>query len=319
MLCERGTRFGAVTGDDVQRSRRKADLGREHGDSHHGQACILCRFDDARVACCQRGADAAAENLHRIVPRHDVAGDAMRLAQRQHRHAGLVRNRVAVQLVGRAGVVLEVARQRGRIGAPLLQRLAGGARFEPRELVVMIDHRVRQLHQQTAALGSRHASPGAVEELSERTARCKYRGVDVGGVAARDLCERRAVGWIDHVDRLPGGRCDPAIADKVMRTRGGCVAVHRVLLTDQLGLLPAHLPRIAACDSMPSPPAVTFRTTSTSSSRFLRTPIRSSTRSTRKPARCSSTASSPHRCTIRATTATFRSRWPTMATRSTCL
>ena len=45
------------------------------------QAGVLGRLDHAGVAGGERRAGAAAEDLHRIVPRDDVAGDAVRLAQ----------------------------------------------------------------------------------------------------------------------------------------------------------------------------------------------------------------------------------------------
>ena len=80
----------------------------------------------------------AAEDLRRVVPRDDVAGDAVRHAHRDHRAARGVGNRLAMQLVGGAGVVLEVARACGDVTARLLDRLAGVAAFELGQLVVML-------------------------------------------------------------------------------------------------------------------------------------------------------------------------------------
>ena len=61
--------------------------GGELGDAQQRQARVLGRLDDAGVARRERAADRAPEDLQRIVPRNDVAGDAVRLAPRQHRVA----------------------------------------------------------------------------------------------------------------------------------------------------------------------------------------------------------------------------------------
>ncbi len=220
MRGQRRAGLGAVPRDDVQRAFRKADLGREFGDAQQRQARVLRGLDHAGVACGEGGADAAAEDLHRVVPRHDVPGHAVRLADREHRHAGLVRDGLAVQLVGRAGVVLEVARDGGRIGSPLLQRLAGRARLELREFFVVRGDGLRQLHQQPPALGGGHAAPRPVERVADGAARRGHGRVDVRGGAARDAGESLAVRGIDHVDRLSGRRRDPAVVDEVVRPLG---------------------------------------------------------------------------------------------------
>ena len=198
----------------------KPDLGREFGDAQQRQARVLRGLHHAGVAGGEGGADAAAEDLHRVVPRHDVPGHAVRLADREHRHAGLVRDGLAVQLVGRAGVVLEVARDGGRIGPPLLQRLAGRARLELGQFLVMRGDGLRQFHQQPPALGGGHAAPRPVERVADGAARRRHGRVDVRGGAARDAGERLAVRRIDHVDRLPGRRRDPAVVDEVVRPVG---------------------------------------------------------------------------------------------------
>ncbi len=68
-----------------------------------------------------------------------------------------------MQLVGRAGVVLEVAGQRRGVGTTLLQRLAGRAGLESREFVVMVQHRGGELQQQSSALRRGHSPPVAIE------------------------------------------------------------------------------------------------------------------------------------------------------------
>jgi hypothetical protein len=227
MRRQRGARFGAVARDDVERAFREPDLRGEFGDAQQRQAGVLGGLHHARVARGERRSDAAAEDLHRVVPRNDVPGDAVRFTHRQHRHSRLVRNGFSVQLVGGARVVLEVAGDRGGVGASLLQRLAGRARFELREFLVLRRHRRGELHQQATALRGRHPAPRSVERLAHRSARRGDRRIDVGGRAAGDPRERTAVGGIDDVDRLSGRRRDPSVADEVMRPLGrGRAAVH---------------------------------------------------------------------------------------------
>ena len=193
----------------------KPIVGRELGDAQQRQARVLGRLDDARVAGRERAADRAAEDLQRIVPRDDVAGDAVRLAPREHRVAGRIRNRLAVQLVAGAAVELEVARARRDVGARLLHRLAAVARLDQRELVGVIEDRA------PSRARSRPFSTGASRPHAPSRARSRraHRRVDVVRVAARDRGERLAVGRIDHRQRRAGAGGDPAVADE-MRRRG---------------------------------------------------------------------------------------------------
>ena len=140
MRGERRAGLAAEPGDDVERAFGEADPRRELGDAQERQAGVLGRLHDARIAGGERSADRAAEDLQRIVPRDDVARDAVRLAPRQHRVAGRIRNRLARELVGGAAVELEVARARRDIGARLAQRLAAVARLDQRELVGVIEY-----------------------------------------------------------------------------------------------------------------------------------------------------------------------------------
>ena len=80
----------------------------------------------------------------------------MRLAHGQHGEAGVVGNGLAVQLVDRAGVELEVAGHGGGVGARLLDGLAGVGRFQLRQFFLAVEQREGDAHQQTAAGGRRH-------------------------------------------------------------------------------------------------------------------------------------------------------------------
>ena len=132
---ERRARLLAEAGHDIERAGRKTRLPREVGERERGEAGFLRRLQHAGVAHRQRRADGAPGDLHRIVPRHDMSGHAMRLAQGVDRVAVEIGDRFAHHLVGGAGVELHVARHRQRVGAALLQRLADVERLDPRKLV----------------------------------------------------------------------------------------------------------------------------------------------------------------------------------------
>ena len=162
MRRQRRAGFLAQPRHHVQRAGRQAGLVRDAREGQRRQAGLLGRLQHAGVAHRQRGADAAADDLHRVVPRHDVAGDAMRLAQRQRGVAGGEGDRLAHHLVGRAAVELEVARQRQRVGAAL----AAAACRHPAPRAAPVRRpapstRGRHAHQHAAALGGRQPAPGA--------------------------------------------------------------------------------------------------------------------------------------------------------------
>ena len=135
--CAASARAGllAEAGDDVERAGGKTSLPREVRERERGEAGFLRGLQDAGVAHRERRADGAAGDLHRIVPRHDMPGHAVRLAQGVDRIAVEIGDRLAHHLVGRAGVELHVARHRQRVGAALLHGLADVERLDQRELV----------------------------------------------------------------------------------------------------------------------------------------------------------------------------------------
>jgi hypothetical protein len=224
MRRERRAGLLAEPGDDVQRAVRQPGLDADPGEREHRQAGLLGRLQHARIAHRERGADAAPDDLHRVVPRHDVAGHAVRLAQRQRGVAVLERQGRAVHLVGGAAVELEVARQRDRVGAALLQRLADVERFEPREHLDVVEHLAADRAEQPAALGRGQRTPGAVE----RGARCHDAGIDVGAAAARDRRERPAVRRVLERDRLAALGGTPAAADQQLARIKRDVGFHGV-------------------------------------------------------------------------------------------
>ena len=130
----------AVTGHDIDGTGRKTNLGGQLGHTDQRQAGIFGRFDHAHIAGRQCAAHAAAKNLHRIVPRNDVAGHAMRLAPGHDAIAFLVGNGLAVQLVAGARIKLKIAHQRQRVGLGLFGGFAAVALLNGGEFVHMFGH-----------------------------------------------------------------------------------------------------------------------------------------------------------------------------------
>ena len=215
--------FMAEAGNDVERPGRQPDCGGQFGELEQREAGVFRRLDHAGIAGGERGAHRAPEDLHRVVPRDDVAGHAMRLANGHDGVAALVGQGFAVQLVAGACVVLEVAREGDGIGACLLHRLAGVAAFQQRQFVGVVGDGLRQLHHQPAAFQCGKASPGPIPAVIGG-ARCLDGSLDIGGVAACQVGEDTAVGRVDHRNGAAGGRRGPAVVDEVGSLGRGCHA-----------------------------------------------------------------------------------------------
>ena len=195
---------------DVQRAGGQAGLVGNAREGQRRQAGFLGGLEHAGIAHGQRRADAAADDLHRVVPGHDVAGDAMRLAQRQRGVAGCEGDGLAHHLVGRAAVELQVAGQRHRIGAALLQGLPTSSASSRASSSACSSTRADMPQQHAPALGGAELAPGAVE----RGLRRGHGGVDVGRVAARDLRQQAAVGRVEQRQRLAAGAGPPQAGDE---------------------------------------------------------------------------------------------------------
>ena len=110
MFGERRTGFRAKPGHDIERPFRQAGPFGDPGKFQNGQAGFFGRLDHGGVTHGQCRAKTAAQNLHRVVPRNDVAGNAVRLIDRQNRKTVLIRQRVAVHLVGGRAIKFEITR-----------------------------------------------------------------------------------------------------------------------------------------------------------------------------------------------------------------
>ena len=201
----------AVAGDDVERPGGEAHFGRQLRHADQRQARVFGGLDHAHIARRQRAAYAAAKDLHGVVPGDHMARDAVGLAPGEHAVAVRVGDGLAVELVARTGVELEVARQRNRVGPRLLGGLAAVALLQRRQLVRMLQDLGRELLQQSAAFHRGQLLPHRVVAL----AGCMHRRVDVVGVAALDLVEGLAVGRVDHRDRAARGRGHRGVGDVV--------------------------------------------------------------------------------------------------------
>ena len=198
---QRRAGFLAQPRHHVQRAGRQS---RRFGDAREGQrreAGFLGRFEHAGIAHRQRRADAAADDLHRVVPGHDVRGDAVRLTQRERGVAVGEGQGLAVHLVGGTAVELQVARQRHGVGATLPERLAHVQRFQARQFVGLRQHQPTHLQQQTAALGGGECAPVAVPAPPARRPR-RRRHRPPGRVRSAPAASRRT-GWSAAACRHP--------------------------------------------------------------------------------------------------------------------
>ncbi len=212
MRRKRGARFLAQAWHDIERAGGKARLPRQIGERERGEAGFLRRLQDAGVAHRQRRADGAAGDLHRIIPRHDVAGDAVRLAQSVNGVAVEVGDRLAHDLVGGAAVELHVTRHRQRVGAPLPDRFADVEGLQPGELLDAGPDEIAEPRQEAAAFGRAEPPPVPGERAFGRV----DRGVDIGGLPAGNRADLRAARGILERQKLVRLRPHPAPVDEAL-------------------------------------------------------------------------------------------------------
>ena len=208
MRSQRGPRFAPQTRHDIERAVGQSGFDRDTREGQCGQACFLGGFQDAGVAHRQRRADGAPDNLHRVIPRHDMAGDTMRLPQGINGIAVQIRDRFAMHLVGGPAVEFQIAGQRHGIGPRLFQRLADVHRFQHGQIVGAVQHHLSHARQNPPPFQRRHPAPIARQRLMGGG----DGGVDITRLAARDLRQRLPRRRIFQRQRICGAQ--PAAADE---------------------------------------------------------------------------------------------------------
>jgi hypothetical protein len=190
---ESRARLGPRAGDDVQRTGGQACLHGDGGKGQRSQASFLGRFQDAGIAHGKRRADRTADDLHRIVPRHDMARDSVGFAQGIDGVAVEKGDRLAHDLVSATRVELHVAGEGHRIGTTLSQRFADVERLKPGEVIDAGQDDLADPGQDTAAFRGRHPAPSACAGGMGGG----DGGVDIGPLAPCDTgqrCAGRGVG-----------------------------------------------------------------------------------------------------------------------------
>ena len=189
-----GMPASAISSTILQRAERR-DLRRLHHDAVAGR---------------ERGRHLPAREHQREVPRHHLADDADRLAQRVVEEAGLDRNGLALELVGHAAEVAEARRRARHVElARIAHRMAGVQRFEPREFLGVGLDQVREPEQDAPAVGRRHAAPGR-----EGALRRGHGLVDVGLAGQRHVGDGRVVVRVQRGQRLARFGIDEAPVDE---------------------------------------------------------------------------------------------------------
>ena len=118
-----------------------------------------------------------------------MAGHAVRLAPGHYAVAVEVGNGVAVQFVARAGVKLEIAGQRQRVGLGLFRGLAAVALLNHGQFCGMLDDFDGQPHQQPAPFSCAEPAPDQIQAVAG-AAHCH---VNIVRVAALNLVKDLAV------------------------------------------------------------------------------------------------------------------------------
>ena len=178
-----------------------ARLGGERRQSERGQRRLLGGLDHDRAAGGQRRRSLPRDHRCREVPGRDPGGDADRLLQDDDPLVGLVgRDRVAVDPLR---LLTEPLEERGRVGdlpSRLGQWLALFARQQPRQLLLPVEHQVREPSQHGRALLGRPRTPRGVGLLGG----CDRRARLLDAVP-RHALQHLAVRGIGDGERLRGG------------------------------------------------------------------------------------------------------------------
>ena len=210
-VCDE-TRAGCFTrsGDDVDDAGRQAGFFETRRQCQRSQRRLLGRFqnDGAAGADCRR--QFPRRHQQRIVPRHDLACDANRLAQRQAHRIIRNRNDIPVNFRGETAVVLEAGGDIGDVEFGFDDRLAGIAAFKFGQFVGAAPHDVGQPEQHPAAILGRGVMP---RSFVKRAAGGRDCPIDIVGCGVGCLRDGFGGGRIDDVERAGTAGWDERAVD----------------------------------------------------------------------------------------------------------
>ena len=149
----------SVAGDDVDRSCGEAHLGSQLREPQRRQRRLRVGLEHDGAAGGERGRELPRRHQQRVVPRHDLAGDADRLLQRVEEERPADGIRAAGDRGDRGGVEAEVLHCLDDLGLHRRDRLADVPRLELCELVAVREDRVGRARAGGASARWRRLAP----------------------------------------------------------------------------------------------------------------------------------------------------------------
>ena len=192
--------FFTKTGHNIERPIRQTRLLHDPSKSQRRQASLFGGLQDTGIARGQRRPDGASNDLHGIIPWHDMAGHPVRLAQGIDGVAFLIGDRLPMQLIRSAPVKFQITGQGNRIIARLAQRLAHIERLHPGKRLNLLQNKSRGPQQHPAPLQRGGLTPYTLPGRAGRI----DSGIDICGTAPGDLAHDPAGGWVFEGQCLAG-------------------------------------------------------------------------------------------------------------------
>ncbi len=210
MVQEGVSGFLPKSRNDVQGTRREAHFHRQLPQIERSLRGFLSGLEDTGIAHRQCPANGASDDLHRIVPRDDMARDPMRFAHGQDRVTLQIRDRFAVNLVRRTAVEFKVAGAGAGIHPRLLERLAHVAGFEFGKLILVLADELSEIGEQPSALHGGQAAPFTVQCGLRRF----HSTMNIEGIAAGDVVKDFPRAGVNHRQGFSGVRSLPLVGDE---------------------------------------------------------------------------------------------------------
>ena len=164
---------------------------RQIGQAQRAEGRLLAGLEHHAVAAGERRCELPHGHQERVVPGHDGAHHAHRLALHQRQRAGSGGGQLAVHLVDGLGGPLQAADGTGHVDLPgIAHRLAHVQAFEQRELLARGQQQLGPAQQHPLALAGGLLRPAAVVEGG---ATAEHGGMHLCGRSARHGAEQAAV------------------------------------------------------------------------------------------------------------------------------